>query len=273
MPHAYLRESTVARARIHDLSHHDSVDVMNVGDLHGGDPYCEWDEIRGLAAWLAAKPNRYAVITGDVFSTAVKGSVSLHLGEPEMPTKDARHLLANILRPVADRVLAAVSGNHDDRQARDTGEDSVDALCCEIGIPYYPEGEAFVGIDVGRWAHNTVRVQPVRYCGYITHGNAGGRLPGAKANALVAMRSIVHNADWYANGHGHTPLIIPEVAWRFSSHGGDVRAQQQVFISCGATLRRGGYPVRKSFPALSRVFPFITLHGGHKHMTAVAEVG
>jgi hypothetical protein len=162
-----------------------------------------------------------------------------------------------------------MGGNHDDRLARDAGEDSVDALFCALGIGdrYHPEGECFLRLRVGEYKHNT---SACIFSVYATHGSAGGRLPGGKANGLVALRNIVHNADCYLNGHGHTPLVIPEVAWSFD-HKGDIRRQDQLFISCGSTLSRGGYPVKKAFPPLSSVYPTVTLYGdGHKHMTAHA---
>lgn len=268
MPYAYRSADLMARARYYDLTHHESVDIVSMGDLHASGAHADLDMIRSAIEWLAGAPNRYAVVPGDVFDTAIKGSVSLDLSEVGMSAKDGRHLLHKMLEPVRDRILAVISGNHDDRLMRDTGEDSVDALCMGLGIPYFPEGEVFLRIGVGQFAHNG---SPVRYNGYMTHGNAGGRLPGGKANGLLAMRNIVHNADFYLNGHGHTPLVIPDVAWRFDSSG-NVREQKQVFISCGSSLKRKGYPVRKGYPPLARVWPTLTLHGdGRKHMTATVE--
>ena len=269
MPYAYRDRDLVARARSYDLTEHDSVEIINAGDIHGGDCYCNMDAVRAIVAWLEANPSRYAILTGDIFNMATQGSVSLQLSEPNTPTVDTRHLLTKMLQPVAGQILAAIGGNHDDRLCRMSGEDSVDALMCALGIGdrYFPEGEVFMRLRVGFYSHND---SPVLYNLYATHGNAGGRLPGGKANALVALRNIVHNCDIYMNGHGHTPLVIPEVAWSFDSKG-DIRRQDQFFISCGATLRRGGYPVRKGFPPLSTVFPTVTLHGdGHKHITAHA---
>lgn len=269
MPFAYRTQNLMARARKFDLTQHSSVEIVSMGDIHSGDEHHDIEMVRQAVVWLQEKPNRYAIIPGDVFNTAVKGSVSLDLSSMGMTTKDARHLLQRILEPVADRILAVIPGNHDDRLTRDAGEDSVDALMCGLGIGdrYFPEGEAFLRIAVGKYAHNN---QAVYFDGYVTHGNAGGRLPGGKANACVAMRSIVHNADFYLNGHGHTPILIPEVAWQFDDRG-NIREQSQWFISCGASLRRGGYPVKKSYPPLARIFPTITLYGdGSKHMTAQA---
>jgi hypothetical protein len=268
VPFAYRTQDLMARARTIDLTKHQTIDIIFMGDLHAGEAQFEHEMIRQAAAWLQEADNRYAVIPGDIFNTAIKGSVSLDLSEIGMCTKDARHLLARILEPVRERILAVLPGNHDDRSTRDTGEDSVDALCCELAIPYFPEGEAFLQILVGGWKHND---RPVSFYGYATHGTAGGRLPGAKANALLDMRRIIHNADWYSNGHGHTPLLIPEVAWYFD-HKGNVREQSQWFISCGASLRRGGYPVKKAYPPLARIWPVLTLYGdGRKHMSATAE--
>jgi len=139
MPYAYRTADLVARARKVDLSHHESVEIVSMGDLHTGDAHCEWTMIRSAVDWLKEAANRYAVIPGDVFNTAILNSVSLDLSEPPMPVMDARHLLARILEPVRDRILAIVPGNHDDRLIKSSGEDSVDALACELGLPYFPK--------------------------------------------------------------------------------------------------------------------------------------
>ena len=268
MTFAYLSADLMARAHTVDLTQHQSVELLSMGDLHEASPYVDLAMIESAVEWLGGAPNRYAVVPGDIFDTAIKGSVSQDLSECGLTAKEGRHRLRDTLQPVRERILAVISGNHDDRLSRDTGEDSVDALCDKLEIPYFPQGEVFLRIKVGAWAHNKT---PVIFNGYMTHGNAGGRLPGGKANSLVAMRNIVHNADFYLNGHGHTPLVVPEVAWRFDGQDG-IREQKQIFISCGSSLKRGGYPVKKSYPPLARVWPTLTLWGdGRKHMTATVE--
>lgn len=269
MPYAYRSAPLMARARVYDLTEHDSVEIVSMGDLHATSTHVDLDMIRSAIDWLAEKDDRYAIIPGDVFDTAIKGSISLDLSEQGMSNKDGRHMLTRMLQPVAGKILAVIAGNHDDRLTRDSGSDEVDALMCALGIGdrYFPEGEVFMQFRVGKFNHND---QAVVYNGYMTHGNAGGRLPGGKANSLVAIRNIVHNIDVAWNGHGHTPLVIPEVAWEFTGKGNIVE-RKQLFISCGSSLKRGGYPVRKSYPPLARVFPTVTLHGGFKHMTAHIE--
>lgn len=258
----------MARATTIDLSHHETVEIVSMGDLHTTAAHVDMEMIRSACQWLGEADNRYAVVPGDVFDTAIKGSVSLDLSEKGLSSKEGRHLLARMMEPVKDRFLAIIGGNHDDRLSRDTGEDSVDALCCQLGIRYFPEGEAFLRIRVGKWAHNG---NPINYTGYMTHGNAGGRLPGGKANSLLALRQIVHNADFYLNGHGHTPMVLPDVAWAYDEQG-NVRERKQTFISCGSSLKRAGYPVKKSYPPLARVWPTMILHGdGSKQITTVIE--
>lgn len=269
MPYAYRSESLMARARVYDLTQHDSVELLSMGDLHATSAHADLAMIHEAIGWLKGADNRYAVMPGDVADTAIKGSVSLDLSEVGMSAKDGRHMLEHMLRPVADRILAVVPGNHDDRLSRDTGEDSVDALMCSLGIGdrYFAEGECFLQLRVGGYAHNH---KPCIFNGLIVHGTAGGRLPGGKANSLLAMRQIVHNADFYLNGHGHTPMVLPDVAWSFDRF--NVNEKKQMFISCGSSLKRAGYPVKKSYPPLARVWPTLILHGdGRKHMSAVIE--
>lgn len=242
-----------------------------MGDLHATAMHADLEMIRSAVGWLGEEENRYAVVPGDIFDTAIKGSVSLDLSEIGMSSKDGRHLLARMLEPVKHRILVILSGNHDDRLTRDAGSDEVDALACHLGIGdrYFPEGEAFIRLKVGKLKHDPR--QSVLYNLYMTHGDAGGRLPGGKANSLLALRNIVHNADVYLNGHGHTPMVLPEVAWAFSPKKADIIEQKQLFASCGSSLKRAGYPVKKGYPPLARVWPTFTLYGEYKHMSAHIE--
>jgi hypothetical protein len=190
-----------------------------------------------------------------------------------MSSKEGRHLLTAILKPVADRILAVIPGNHDSRLTKSTGSDEVDSLMCALGIGdrYFPEGECFLQLRVGCEDHRAKSAPvPVIYRLYMTHGASGGRLHGASANGLMALRNIVHNADAYFTGHSHKPMVIPDVALEFTRDG-KINERHQIFVSCGASLTRGGYGVAKAYPSLARVYPTITFHGDHKHMSASIE--
>lgn len=260
---------------MYDLTQHENIELVSMGDLHLTSYHADHDMVRSAVTWLSEAENRYAFVPGDIFDTAIKGSISLDLSEVGMSTMDGRHLLQRILQPVASRILCVLPGNHDDRSRRDTGEDSVDALMCALGIGdrYFPDGEAFIQLKVGAQKHTrgeNTAPQPCTYNCYVTHGNAGGRMPGGKVNSLVGLRTIIHNCDAYFNGHGHDPVVKPEVAWEIGTQG-YVRERKQLFVSCGSSLKRAGYPVKKGFPPLARVWPTVTFHGDFKHMSAHIE--
>lgn len=258
----------VGRLVTRDLGDVDSVEVLCMGDLHMGDAHCDIDMIREAVRWLTAEPNRYAIIVGDLLNAALKDSVSDVYSE-SMSVKEARHLLVRILAPARDRILSVVSGNHDHRVYKAIGDDIVEIICSEAGLPYHM-GQAFLALRVG-WELNQSRQQrrvPVSYTAYITHGFGGGRMVGGKANNLVRLADIV-DADLYVSGHTHTPLVIPAVHWVCDATRGNVIEHSRLFVATGASLDRGnGYAVRFGFPALPKVWPVVTLDGQQKKMSA-----
>jgi predicted phosphodiesterase len=258
----------VGRIAAKDLGDVDAVELLCMGDLHVGDSHCDLDMIRQSCAWLKEEPDRHAIIVGDLFNAALKDSVSDVYSEA-MSVKDSRKMLIRLLEPVRDRILAVVSGNHDHRVYKAIGDDIVEIMCAEIGLPYY-SGQAFLSLKVG-WDRNQSRQQkrsPIVYTTYLTHGFGGGRMVGSKANNLMRLADIV-DAELYVAGHTHTPMALPSVRWQMDANRGSVIEKQRMFISTGASLDRGeGYAVRFGFPALPKLWPIVRLDGREKNMTA-----
>lgn len=267
MPHASRTARIVHRLHTCDLGNVDSAQVLIMGDLHLGDSHTDEDMIRTAAKWLTAEPNRWAVIVGDLLNAGLKDSVSDVYSEA-YTVDEAIDRFALLMEPVRTRILAAVSGNHDHRIYKATGMDAAKQACFKAGVPYFG-GEAFLKLQVGHyeWLDKAKR-SPVVYTGYITHGFGGGRMVGGKANNLLRLRDIV-SADWYASGHTHTPIVLPQVTCECDASRGNVIEREQMFVATGASLDRGdGYAVRFGFPALAKCWPVITFNGAHKHMSA-----
>jgi hypothetical protein len=217
--------------------------------------------------YLAKTPNAYIFINGDLLNAAIRHSVSDVHGEG-MTVKDARHFLQAKLEPVRDKVIGVLSGNHDGRIYKHTGEDSIDALCAICGIWYADSGEADIKLSFGRYgSSNSTRY--VNYGIYAVHGWGGGKTWGAKANNLMSLRVIRPNADLYVFSHTHTPMVIPDVTHAYDIGSGAILEQHQLFVMTPAYMERAGYAIAQGFKPQRKGCIRVKLSGRVKKMTAL----
>lgn len=249
-----------------DLGEIDSAEIKVVGDLHIGDAHFLPEMVHEFKAWLAAKPNRYYIIVGDLFNAATKQSVSDVYAEA-LSVDESMQMFCDLFSDIADRCLGVVSGNHDRRVYKEVGVDPVKWACNKIGVPYYGcEGNVVVALGNHR-PDRTDRRRAVHYSLFLTHGVGGGRGMGGKANALKRLNEIVV-ADIYCQGHTHTPQAFASVVREYSSNYKSIVERRQVFAMTGASVAREGYAKAFCFPAVDRTWVTVEISGKSKYAAA-----
>jgi len=164
----------------------EAVYILPISDMHIGDPNFNEDKFFGYRKWILENPTAYVILNGDIMNTAIKDSVSDVYGETMNPQDQLRYA-KKIFEPIADRILAIVRGNHEERIMRSTGIDTCEILAAYLGV-YYAGDEALLKLRFGRRPNNG---KPVTYIIYATHGWGGGRTSGGKVNNLQKLADIV----------------------------------------------------------------------------------
>jgi hypothetical protein len=147
--------------------------------------------------------------------------------------KDVKEL-AKILRPIKDRIIGVVRGNHYWLDLN--GVNSEQHLAEELGIPYLG-AMAFIRVDFREDEGRGTLRQSVTIWG---HHHGGTRGSGATGGDVTSMERISHgfDADIYAVGHTHRAIAtkLP----RLTLSGGPdpkVVEHQRVFVRAGAFLK------------------------------------
>ena len=105
--------------------------IFPIGDLHlGAAEHMEsaWREFRTN---ILEQPNAYIVLVGDLLNNATKNSLSNVYDEVLRP-REAKKQMVEMLNPLRDRILCAVSGNHERRSSRDVDDDIVYDILCKL---------------------------------------------------------------------------------------------------------------------------------------------
>lgn len=244
------------------------LEIETFSDCHIGDKLVDWKLLQKRIKEVETKPNRYAILNGDLLDNATCASLG-DTYEAELNPNEQMQKIVRTFEPIKDKILSVTSGNHEGRTQKQSGIDLTQNICYQLGIfeKYHPIGSILFlrfGIDPERKSEN----RKIRYTIYHTHGRGGGRRPGSKANRLEDMTNIV-DVDIYIHSHTHMPMIIKTSSFRINNSTDSVREVTKLLVNTSAYLNYGGYGQIAEYKPLARDNPMIILSGIKKEFKAV----
>lgn len=245
----------------------DCVHILPLADTHIGDAHCDMSLILDTVARIQDSPNYFTILDGDLMNTAIIGSKS-DIYHDQMPPSEQLEKCVEIFGGLArsGKVLATLSGNHEERISRAVGVDLTEMFCRELGIPHlYSPTSALVFLRFGE-NHKKGRKYKIVYSIYVNHGRGGGRRPGGKINSLEDLARIV-TADIYLMGHTHMPAVFRQQHY-IATPQCTISKREQVFVNTASFLDwDGGYADRAGYVPNSKKMPVIHLDPTDHHIT------
>ena len=204
-------------------------------------------------------PDTYCILLGDLINNSTKASVGDVYDEPLSPMTQITTVI-ELFKPIKDKILGVVSGNHERRTYKQDGIDLIYFMCAELGITErYSYSSELLFIRFGINPRDKRR--KMCYTLYMTHGDGqGGRLIGGKANGLQRRGRIV-DADIVVTGHTHTPFTFREKMYVVNYQRSIVLEREQVFVNASATLDYEEYAELYGMPPSSKISPRVLLDG------------
>jgi predicted phosphodiesterase len=233
----------------HDLSglNHETIELYPISDMHVGSREFNEGALAKTVREIAAEPNRYVLLGGDLCDNATKSSVG-DIYRATMPPRDQPQYVAELLQPIKERILAVVSGNHCWRTMKDVDLDPMAMIAAKLNSEHLYEPDiAFIKLVAGSRVSNGVR--PPKYCIALTHGAGGGALLGAGLNKAEPF-ALAMGVDMLVTGHTHRPMTAPAMRYECDmAKGVMVPREVRIMISTGY-LDWMGYPARKMLKPL-----------------------
>lgn len=242
----------------YDLNY-EEVEILPISDTHIGDLRFDEQKLNRDIEWILEKPNRFAILNGDIFNCATIRSVSDVYKSKLTPRQELRYG-EKIFEPIEKRILGGDIGNHEKRIARDSSLDLMEELSLFLGTYYRREG-IFLKLRVGKNKNNKQV-----YTLYATHGFTGSRTVGGKANRLAKLR---HNvlSDIFVLGHSHQQIAFPYQMLVPDLRNNKVNEKIQVFLNSAGYLKYGGYGEEKAYSPTPIGCPSVKLFGKEKKMS------
>lgn len=221
-----------------------------ITDLHFGSRACDVNLLKQDVAAIAKDPYAWVFMGGDNFEAIapddIRFEVDLHDWGKDY-SKNVVKQLGVILDPIKKKIIAGITGNHEDKFEKRHYVDLSGMLYERLEVPYlgysciFPIKVSAPSDGTRRINLRTKKVVESSRNGWVTHyvldfwghhGAGGGSMPGSKLNRLLQAQ-MGFEADIYFMGHVHdqTSYIGAKIG---TKNTGGMREIQKAFI-VGAT--------------------------------------
>lgn len=248
----------------HEFPENNDIHIIPISDVHIGAAEHMQRDWELFCQGILSKPNTYITLGGDLINNATKSSVS-NIFEETMRPSEQKKLMAKMLEPLRDRILCAVSGNHERRSLKDADDDPTYDIMCKLDIEHlYRENMAFIKILIGD-KDGDGKKNPT-YCLAVTHGSGGGIYTGGAVNRNERFGYTLDGADCLIVGHVHKPFVTQPSKIKIDHHNNKISLVPFKVVSSSAWLGYGGYAAQKMLLPSSHAAQTITLCGKKKEI-------
>lgn len=220
------------------------ITIYPISDVHLGSLEHNEKEWADFVYGLVSDPNAYVILAGDLMNNATRSSVSNIFDETLRP-REQKERLVKMLKPIKDKILCAVSGNHERRSIKDVDDDPMYDVMCKLDIEdVYRQNMAFLKVQLGnskqlanKWGNT--------YIIAVTHGAGGGVLSGSTVNRNERFAYAIDNLDCLIVGHTHKGMISKPAKIVIDPRNDVVSIKPFTVVSTQSWLSFGGYAAQK----------------------------
>lgn len=242
-----------------------------LSDWHIGSRKADTKAIKQMIDTIRDNPNHYCIILGDLINNATRTSVSDCYEEALTPQQQI-NCLNDYLYPIKDKILGAVSGNHEGRTYKTDGIDLLYNVMAQLGIQdRYDSTAVLLFLRLGtskaklKESNGSGEKRMNCYTLYLSHGSGGGATIGGKANKLKKKADIV-NADIVVAGHTHQAIVFPQARYEVDTRNNSVYKKITYCVNADALLDYEAYAETFGLPPGTMINPTIALCGKEKRI-------
>lgn len=244
-----LDDFTLIQSKFDDFTH---LNLYPLGDVHIGSRECNLNLLKQWIDKVEQDPNGRVVLIGDIMNMGLRNSRS-NVYEEALSPFEQKELTYELLSPIADKILAGCSGNHEYRNVKEVGTNPLYDVFCRLRIEErYRENACFLKLTVGKNGRN-----PNTYGVVLTHGKS-------KSKDLDWTYSV-DGADIFISGHTHLGTHQPCGKIRMDLSHNTVKTVGYQHVVVLPFQEYGGYAVRNAYrPNHLGQFQCLTFDGSAK---------
>lgn len=213
-----------------------SVKVWAISDVHIGAKEADIDGFSKFLAKIEADPDSYLVLCGDLINNGIRSAnCPTDIYDETMPPQAQIDLAVQLLEPVKDRILGAVSGNHENRSKKAVDLDPTLTIMTLLRKQdLYRRNMAFIRVILLKNGISD------HYALYLSHGKSEAK--------KKRFDLTIEGVDASISGHVHRGSISKPGRVVFSNRN-QVSVRPLVSLTATSWLKWGGYAAFNQYPA------------------------
>ena len=208
-----------------------TIKVYAIADVHIGARECDLDGFKRFLRRVEGEDDSYIVICGDVLNNGLRSpQCPTDIYHETMPPHTQVELAAELLKPVAGKILGCVAGNHERRTSKAVDVDLMHNVMILIDrANYYRPNMAFIRVIL---EHGKTKN---RYALLLIHGKT--------ANKRKTFDYAIDGVDAIIGAHLHTPTAAKNGRIVFNSSN-KVSIQPFISLTASSWLKYSGYAMQ-----------------------------
>ena len=220
-----------------------AIKIACISDVHLGAIGHMEKEWKKFIRMVQEDPDLYLILSGDLINNNTRSSVGSPWDDVIRPSEQKR-LMAEMLKPIKDRILCCTSGNHERRSMKDADDDPTYDIMSKLDLEdVYRTNAAFMKIQLGKRKGKSNKASAT-YTFAVTHGCGGGQT-GSSVNRNERWGSNIDGIDCVVSGHTHKGAVTKPMKMVFDPHNDKILFKQFVSIVCVSWQEYVDFPLQK----------------------------
>ena len=220
------------------------ITIFPISDVHYGALEHMAKEWKDFCKLVEQTPNVYIILGGDLVNNNVRTCGFINPYDELVRPRDQKNHMVEMLKPIKDRILCAVGGNHEARSLKDDDIDITYDIMAKLDIEdLYRPSMAFMKVSLGHRTNDNTPIQSYTFA--VTHGAGGGIYTGATVNRNERFGNIIDGLDCLVVGHTHKGTVTKPSKIIIDRKNSRVSMSHYTVISMVSWLNYGGYAMQK----------------------------
>jgi predicted phosphodiesterase len=230
------------------------LNIYPLGDVHIGSKEFNLELFKEWVEMVKNDQNGAVVIIGDMMNMGLRNSKS-NVYEETLSPREQKDLCYELLKPIANKIIAGCSGNHEYRAVKEVGMNPLYDVFCRLCIEdRCRENACFIKLTVGKQGKNNNTYGVV-----LTHGSS--------KNKDEKWTYSVDGCDCFISGHTHEVTHKPLGKIKMDLSHNRVKTVGYHHIVVTPFQAYGGYAIRSKYmPNNLGQFQRITFDGTSKRI-------
>ena len=219
------------------------IKIACISDVHYGAIGHMEKEWKKFIRMVQEDPKLHLIMCGDLINNNTRSSVGSPWDDVIRPRDQKAHMV-EMLTPIKDRILCAVSGNHENRSKKDADDDVMYDIMTKLDLEdVYRPNAAFMKIKLGKRYEKSNRASAT-YTFAVTHGSGGGQT-GAAVNRNERWGANIDGLDCVVSGHTHKGAVSKPMKMVFDPRNDKILFQKFVSVICVSWQEYVDFPLQK----------------------------